>query len=78
MSRGIGQSLAPSGHHRGMIDPSSWEGRRLADGVADGVAWLRLQRPEKRNAIRGDAPRPRSAGTRNPFDRPLDLIQISH
>ena len=34
-----------------MTDPSSWEGRGLRYEVTDGVAWLRLQRPEKRNAI---------------------------
>jgi 2-(1,2-epoxy-1,2-dihydrophenyl)acetyl-CoA isomerase len=35
-----------------MADPMAWKARGLGYAVdGDGVAWLRLQRPEKRNAI---------------------------
>ena len=35
-----------------MADPTAWNARGLGYEVdGDGVAWLRLQRPEKRNAI---------------------------
>jgi 2-(1,2-epoxy-1,2-dihydrophenyl)acetyl-CoA isomerase len=32
-------------------DPSTWAAQGLGFAVEDGVAWLRLQRPDKRNAI---------------------------
>jgi 2-(1,2-epoxy-1,2-dihydrophenyl)acetyl-CoA isomerase len=34
-----------------MTEPASWGDRGLGYEVDDGVAWLRLQRPQKRNAL---------------------------